>query len=154
MATWATYWSGPTATDAEGRKVAHIASNQFASAGVAPGDCIYVLTYLAGQLHVVTSLVVDHLVPQAEAERILKRKSLWEAEWHVIARPDSVQRATMSATLTSKQTAEMIFVNQDGEAAAPARNRHGAIDPQTFRTTRLIDTRTAAMLRQVLESSS
>lgn len=153
MATWATYWSGPTATDAAGKKVDHIASSQFDSAGVTPGDTMYVLTYVAGHLHVVTSLVVGHLVARRRAEEILKRENLWEADWHVIARSDSIQSATMSATLTSKQTAEMVFINQDGEAAAPARNRQGAIDPQTFRSTRRIDTRTAAMLKQVLTSS-
>ena len=153
MATWATYWSGPTATDAEGNKVDHIASDQFGSAGVSPGDTVYVLTYVAGQVHVVTSLVVENLVDGRQAERVLKRKNLWQADWHVIARSDSIQRATMSARLSSKQTAGMIFINRDSEAKAPARNRLGEIDPQTFRSTRRIDTPTATMLKQVLASS-
>jgi hypothetical protein len=98
----------------------------------------------------VTSLVVGHLVRPKKTEEILRSKNLWEADWHVIARSDSVRRATMAATLTSKQTAEIVFLNQNGEAAAPARNRHGAIDPQTFRSTRRIDAHSAAMLKQVL----
>jgi hypothetical protein len=114
---------------------------------------MYVITYVAGAVHVVTSLVVDHVVAGPEAEKILKRKDLWKAQWHVIARADSVRRATMAATLTSKQTADMAFVNRDGENTGPARNRHGAIDPQTFRSTRQVDAGTAAMLAKVLTSS-
>ena len=79
MATWATYWSGRTASDAEGDSVDHIASNQFGAAGVAVGDTMYVITYFAGHLHVVASLVVGHLVPRERAEEILGRKNLWEA---------------------------------------------------------------------------
>lgn len=150
MAVWATYWSGATARDAEGELVDHIASNQFETAGVSAGDTMYVLTYVAGRLYVVTSLVVDNLVPRQRAEELLKRKNLWEAAWHVVARPDSIRRATMSAPLSRTQTDELVFINQDEQAVPPARNRRGEIDPQTFRATRRIDRRTAAMLEQVL----
>ena len=44
----------------------------------------------------------------------------------------------------------MVFINKDGESVPPARNSHGDIDPQTFRTTRRLDGRTGAMLNQVL----
>jgi hypothetical protein len=151
MATWATYWTGPTARDQEGKAIDHIASDQFDEAGVVAGDTMYVITYADAHLHVVTSLVVDHVVPQERAEQILGR-DLWEADWHVIARPGSVRRATMSASLSSKEIAALVFIGRDGDHSPPARNRRGAIDPQTFRSTRRVDTSTAAVFRHVLTS--
>jgi hypothetical protein len=114
---------------------------------------MYVISFVEGRLHVVTSLVVGNLVHRLQAEEILQRTNLWDAEWHVIARADSVRCATMSAPLTNKQTAEMVFINQHGRGVSPARNRQGAIDPQTFRTTRRIDEHTEAMLNQILGNS-
>jgi hypothetical protein len=153
METWATYWSGPTAADAEGEPVDHIASDQFHEAGVEVGDRLYVITYRGGCLHVVTSIVVGQLVPQQRAEAILRRNDLWDARWHVVARPETVRRATMSATLTERQIAALAFIGRDGEPAEPARNRHGAIDPQTFRTTRRVDAATTAVLEKALATS-
>ncbi|GAA1915481.1 hypothetical protein GCM10009815_08100 [Nocardioides marmoribigeumensis] len=148
-----TYWSGPTASDAEGGPVDHVASSQFGDAGLSTDDTVYVISYVAGTLHVVTSLRVDCVVSGPVAEQILKRKDLWSAPWHVIAQAESVQEATMAATLTSRQLSQMRFINRDGSTAPPARNKKGQIDPQTFRSTRQIDGSTAAMLEAVLTGS-
>lgn len=152
MATWATYWTGPTARGEEGKAIDHIASNQFDEAGVVAGDTMYVITYVDAHLHLVTSLVVDQVVSQERAEQILGRTDLWEGDWHVIARPGSIRRATMSASLSSREMAALVFFGRDGEPSPPARNRRGAIDHQTFRNTRRVDSSTAAVFRQVLTS--
>ncbi len=150
MESWGTYWSGRTATHEVGTAVDHIASDQFDEVGVEVGDRMYVITYLNGRLHVVTSIVVADLATQERAEAILGRKDIWDARWHVIARPETVRPATLSATLTDSQTSALVFINKDGAHVGPARNRHGSIDPQTFRTTRRIDEATAAVFGKVL----
>jgi hypothetical protein len=150
MEKWATYWSGRTARDERGRLIEHIASDQFGDAGVASGDKVYVITYVDGHLHVVTSLVVGQLVAQEQAEMELGTTDLWEAHWHAIARPGTARRASMSARLSDKQVAALVFIGRDGQASPPARNRHGEIDPQTFRTTRRIDANSAAVLEKML----
>lgn len=114
---------------------------------------MYVISYRQGRLYVVTSIVVGELVSQGRAEASLDRDDLWEARWHVVARPETVGRATMSAVLSDIQVAAMVFIGRDGEAVKPARNRHGRVDPQTFRTTRQVDATTAAVLQKVLAKS-
>lgn len=148
--TWAAYWSGPTAVAAEGKPVDHVASDRFHDAGVEVGDRLYVLTYRGGQLHVITSMVVGHVLPQEPAEALLGRGGLWHARWHVVAQPETVRRATMEATLTDPQVAGLVFLRRDGRPAHPARNRHGSIDPQTFRTLRRVDAATAAVFDRAL----
>lgn len=68
----------------------------------------------------------------------------------MIARPGTARRATMSARMTGEQVASMVFIGRDGIAAPPARTHEGAIDPQTFRTTRRVDATTTALLEDVL----
>ena len=130
----------------------HIASNQLGDAGVATGDKLYVITFFAGHLYVVTSIVVDQLVTQDRAEKILGRKNLWEAEWHAIPRRGTARLASMSAPMSDKQVASLVFISKDGRGSGPARNRHGLVDPQTFRTTRRIDATTAALFEKVLSA--
>ncbi len=151
--TWAAYWSGPTAVTAEGKPVDHVASDRFHEAGVEVGDRMYVLTYRSGRLHVITSMVVGHVLPQERAEALLGRHGLWSARWHVVAQPGTVRRATMEVTLTDRQIAGLVFIGRDGRRASPARNRRGSIDPQTFRTLRRVDATTAAVFEQALAGS-
>jgi hypothetical protein len=150
---WIRYWSRPTATGAEGRAIDHVASDQFHEAGVEVGDWMYVITYRHGLLHVVTSLRVAHLVSRERAQELLGHSNLWDARWHVIARPETVRPAILSATLSDTQTAAIVFIGRDGKRARPARNRRGAIDPQTFRTVRRVDPSTAAVFKDVLDAS-
>jgi hypothetical protein len=151
--SWIRYWSRATATGAEGRAIDHVASDQFHDAGVDVGDWMYVITYRDGVLHVMTSMIVGHLVDRERAEEILGHTHLWEARWHVIARPETVRRATLAAALTDTETAAIVFLGRDGKRAAPARNRHGSIDPQTFRTVRRVDRATAAMFKRLLDEN-
>jgi hypothetical protein len=150
MANWATYWSSDTVKGHDGQIVQHIASDQLWAAGVSTGDTVFVISYLRGTLYVVTSIVVDQLVRQDRAEEILGRSNLWPADWHAIAKPDPVWPASLSASLSESQMASLKFIGRDGQASAPARNRHGEIDPQTFRTTRRIDARSAKLLSDLL----
>lgn len=150
MANWSVYWNRETATRAVGKPVDHVASDRFHEAGVDVGDHMFVITYREGVLHVITSMVVAHLVSRSEAEEILGHGQLWDARWHVIARPASVRRATLSATLAEEEIAALVFIGRDGRRARPARNRFGLIDPQTFRTPRRIDARSAAVLEKSL----
>jgi hypothetical protein len=151
--SWIRYWSRSTATGAEGRAIDHVASDQFHDAGVDVGDWIYVITYRDGLLYVMTSMIVGHLVDRERAEEILGHTHLWEARWHVIARPETVRRATLAAALTDTETAAIVFLGRDGKRASPARNRHGSIDPQTFRTVRRVDPATAAMFKRLLDEN-
>jgi hypothetical protein len=153
VSSWIRYWSRPTATAAEGRAIDHVASDQFHEAGVEVGDWMYVITYRHGVLHVVTSLRVAHLVARESAEAIHGHSNLWSARWHVIAQPETVRPATLSAVLSDTQTAAIVFIGRDGKHARPARNRRGSIDPQTFRAVRRVDAPTAAVLKSVLDAA-
>jgi hypothetical protein len=153
VSSWIRYWSRPTVARAEGKPVAHVASEQFHDAGVEVDDEMFVVTYRDGVLHVVTSLRVAHVVNREEAEEILGHGDLWRARWHVIADPGTVRRATLSAVLSDEEAAGIVFIGRDGRRAPPARNRHGSIDPQTFRAVRRVDKSTAAMFRAVLQES-
>lgn len=63
----------------------HAASNQFKR--VKRGDCLWIITHDNDAFRLLGRLFIDRVVTHKEAERILKRKTLWSANFHVIARP-------------------------------------------------------------------
>src|SRR4051812_42513951 len=109
--TWRTleYNIGLIEAGQTGPHMDHTASNVFVSRGVTVGDGMYVVSWKHGGLRVHASLIVDRLLPQKAAERVLKT-SLWDADDHVIARPGSATRLCENGDLTPKQLDNFEFI--------------------------------------------
>ena len=98
MASFTHYWEGNTcdamfADGLDGDTLDHAADKLFTQRGVGPGDKIYVVNNLRGNLVLIGRLEVDKIVSQAEAERVLGDNNLWDAPEHVIAKPGTSLQA-------------------------------------------------------------
>lgn len=57
-------------------------SNSFQKRGVSPGDVVYIISLLDGQLLLGGKTVVDRIVPRKEAMQVFKTRNLFDArEW-------------------------------------------------------------------------
>lgn len=120
------------------------------SRDVGPGDTVYVVNFFRGELYVVGRLVVDQIVNRAQAEHILGTTDLWEAREHVIGRKGDSTFMRFDAVIPAAQLPQIEFVASDGSIHPPARNRHGAVDPQAFRGVREITRKTAKLFERCL----
>ena len=153
MSFFTHYWTGETfKREAQGPvgDMVHTAGNQFTSRGVMPGDTVYVISFLHGVLYVVGSLAVDLIVPKAKARVILGTSDLWSADEHVIAKKGGSSRARFDSPISQSDIQEVEFIGSDGSVLPPKRNRHGQIDPQTFRGVREITATTASQFDSYL----
>lgn len=85
MAHFLAYWKPDTVVgDEADPKVKHAASDQFMKVGV--GDVLWIVTSEeADDLVLVGRMKVDRIVGKLEAEHILRRGNLWEADYHAIS---------------------------------------------------------------------
>ena len=151
MAFFTHYWARDTFKDnhlsagnAVGDELLHTAGNHFRSRGVIFGDTVYVISYHNGTLYVVARLAVESIVNQAKARAMLGY-DLWQARDHVIAQKGSSSPTRFDRTIDRQAMRDIEFISSDGSVVQPAKNRHGAIDPQTFRGVREITPATAAL---------
>src|SRR5437867_962858 len=89
------YWSNATwedhAESMHGQPLEHIAGNLFGENGVVPGDFVYVVTVIDGNLFLGGRMRVGRFTDQVEAESHFG-EPVWEASDHLIAAPGSATR--------------------------------------------------------------
>jgi predicted HNH restriction endonuclease len=158
MTDYTHYWTRDTIKSQETKpdpyeELIHTASAEFRLRGVGPGDTVYVINLNEGRLRVIARMVVDLVVDQRGAERILRTRNLWDAADHCIARDGTATPARYDAYLTDSQLAKFRFVTADGKSQGPKHRKDGKIEPQSFRSpVREITPQTAALLDSVLGS--
>ena len=157
MAHFTHYWKYETVADHQtmvrGReipsKLDHTAGEQFKSRRVTAGDWLYVISFRAGELRVVARLEVEDIVSQRLANKRLSYNP-WRATEHVMAVPGSGSPIRFESTVPTAEVGAIRFLTTDGASSAPAMNRRGDFDPQTFRGVRQITEATAAIFDKVL----
>jgi hypothetical protein len=99
MAEYLVYWRSDTVRDPQRGAVNYVASDQLRRAGVVEGDVLWPVTCPArGSLVVVGRVAVRALTDsRAEAERLLGRQGLWDAETYAVD-PTAPQVAPWEAT--------------------------------------------------------
>jgi hypothetical protein len=99
MAEYLVYWRSGTVDDPARGRANYVASNQLRRAGVAEGDILWPVTCPApGILMVAGRVVVRTLTgSRVEAERLLGRQGLWEADTYAID-PEAPTAAAWDAT--------------------------------------------------------
>ena len=157
MAYFTHYWKYETVDDHQAMvrrreipaKLDPTAGEQFKSRQVEPGDWIYVVTFRAGVLRVVARMEVEDIVSQRVANKRLSYNA-WRATEHVMAVPRSASPMRFDAAVRTADVGAIRFITADGSPSAPATNRRGDFDPQTFRGVRQITEATAAIFDKVL----
>jgi hypothetical protein len=116
---------------------------------------VYIVSFIAGDLHLVGRLTVDRIVTEAEAYAVLQPDyELWEADEHVISTPGSGTEIHFKLMVPPGQVDAIEFVDANGSFTPPRRNRHDAVDPQTFRGVREISPVTAAAFDRLLGAAT
>jgi hypothetical protein len=131
-------------------ELAHTASDQFRARGVAPGDAVYVVSFHRGVLRVLGRLDVDRVVTRTQAQRALGTQNLWEAADHLLGKPGTVMRYQPDAVVPSADLRRLEFVSPDGTINGVVYNRHGNVDPQSFRSLREVTPATAGLFDGIL----
>jgi 5-methylcytosine-specific restriction enzyme A len=74
----------------QGTPLNHIASAQYKKIDLANGDILWIVSIRNYRLRLLGRLVVNHVVGQREAERLLHQENLYEAPFHAIAEHNSL----------------------------------------------------------------
>ncbi len=125
----------------------HVADNKFVERGLEPGDFVYPVTVMDGELYLLGRLEVGKVCDFSEAASILGTENLWEATDHVVASGSTPKRFDL--TVPFHVTEQLTFVS--GKSAKRLKLRSpGRLDQQTLRGVRELDPESAAQLDRLL----
>jgi hypothetical protein len=141
------YWK-PEQVDWENpaiHKLDHAASQQFHK--VCPGDLVYLLTSKEGVMYLLGRILVGRVTDQQEAARLLGREpgELWEADYHIVAQPDSAMPLN---PVECEKALREVFVISDGD---PERIKE-PITGQRFQSMREITADSADLLDDLIST--
>lgn len=153
MACFTHYWADDTCEamfggGCEGELLEHTAGKLFVQRGVGPGDKIYVVNNLRGELILIGRLEVDKIVSQVEAERLLG-SDLWDAPEHVIAKPGSSTPMRFERRVPMELTKQLLFQGAKG-FESPKFETEDRLDRQTLRGLRRLSDGSARLLDTLL----
>ncbi len=154
MASFTHYWEGNTcdamfADELDGEMLNHTAGKLFTQRGVGPGDKVYVVNNLRGNLVLIGRLEVDKIVSQAEAERLLGDNNLWDAPEHVIAKPGTATPMRFQRIVPIELTKQLMFQGAKG-FEPPKFEQDDRLDRQTLRGVRRLSDGSARLLESQL----
>jgi len=113
----------------------------------------YVISFIACDLYFVGRLTVDRIVSESEAYAILQPSyDLWEADEHVIGVPGSSTKFHFELVVPPAKVAAIEFIDAKDSFKSPRLNKHGDVDPQTFRGVREISPATAKVFDRLLRA--
>jgi len=153
MACFTHYWEGKTcdamfADGCEGDLLDHTAGKLFIQRGVGPGDKVYVVNNLKGDLVLIGRLEVEKIVSQVEAERLLG-PDVWVAPEHVIAKPGSPTPKRFERRVPMELTKQLLFQGAKGFESPKFESEH-RLDRQTLRGVRRLSDGSARLLESLL----
>lgn len=144
-------WKNARRVSAPGEPLTHVADNKFVERGVEPGDFIYVVTVMDGELYLLGRLEVGKICDFDEAVSALGTEDLWEASDHVIVSGSTPKHFDL--VVPSDVTKRLEFVS--GNSTTPLKfSSLGHLDRQTLRGVRELTPGSAAELDRLLLSNS
>ena len=142
VAEYLFYWRFETAKLAEGI-YDHGASEQLGK--VRPGDVVWVITYNNGTLFLLGRMEVGQVVNHAEAGEVLGTTNLWEASYHIIARPGTEEPFSIIDI-----TEEASILRFESRIDRLPDN----FDVQSFRSMRRLTSGSAALIAEIWSKES
>ncbi|MDP9475371.1 MAG: HNH endonuclease [Actinomycetota bacterium] len=129
----------------------HAADNRFAERGVGPGDYVYPVTVVEGELYLLGRMRVDKVCSEEEAAKKLGTRDLWEAGDHVVSTEYTPKRFDLG--VPPEVAARLRFVT-DGTEQGLKFASPGHLDRQTLRGVRELDPASAEELDQLLRTAA
>lgn len=134
------YWKSEQADIESGKPLEHAASGQYQKIGISKDDVLWIVTLRDYRLTLLGRLMVDRVVGQAEAERHFAKSDLYEAEFHVIAQPGTVQ--AVSEVDVHDLALTIRFNSPNPELTL---NEHGGVDGKQIQAIRELTTDTVSL---------
>ncbi len=123
----------------------HSASNMFIKRGVQPGDFVYVITVIKGELYLEGRMKVAKILSYDEAAVELKDNNLWDAEEHLIGVPGACSPQVFDRKVPLEITKNLRLVS-GVQSIPPKFKTPGLLDQQTFRGIRELTEESAIQL--------
>lgn len=141
-------WENAHRSSAPDAPLEHTAGNRFVERGVGPGDFVYVVTIIKGELYLLGRLRVGKVCDTNEAIRTLGTRDLWKASDHVVASESTPKDFNLVVPL--EVTKRLVFIS---DIAKSLKFRSpGHLDGQTLRGVRELEPESAAELNRLLPS--
>lgn len=139
-------WENARSSGEEG--IPYAFSNQFRKRGVAPGDYIYVLTVIAGDLFLGGRMEVGQILDQAEAER-RRGEKLSDGADHAFALKDSHTKMMFDRKVPKHVVRKLVSVTE-GKKSVLVFGEDGKLDQQTLRVVRELTLGSAQLLDEFI----
>src|SRR5215213_9789548 len=110
----------------------HTAGEIFRSRGVKPGDLVYVVTVLGGQLFLCGRMEVEQLLNQKETNRFYG-ENVWEASDHLLSSQANATRRHFDLRVPLSITKKLRLETKDGPKPPYFKKGTDVLDEQTFR---------------------
>jgi hypothetical protein len=151
------YWKNETCDDYirrgfEGSRAVYHARNTFLKKGVSPGDIVYSVSIVNGELLLISRLEVGTILPREAAATLLQvaPHQLFQATDYLIARAATTLR--FGTIVPVEVTRQLRFVSGDDFVGLVFKDTDDSrLDTQTLRGVRELTERSASLLNQFHE---
>ena len=121
----------------KGELLDHTSGNQFRGKwDVRPGDFVYIVTVSKGLLYLISRIEVDQVCSREEAEKRLGRTDLYDAEYHLIAKPGTELPMQFNRKVSLAMTRQLRFLTPKGIIKPLVFSPSAGLDKQTLRGVR------------------
>jgi hypothetical protein len=148
MRYWTSYWRENNWLVNEEYASLRGSGGSFRKRGVSKGDSLYVVSLRAGQLLLGGRMTVDRIVTRQEAQRILHRKNLYDAEDWAIAKDGSGTPLHHNRQLAPEVAKQLRFLSGRPELLF---TNGSDLDRQTLRVPRELTNESSILLDDIIE---
>jgi hypothetical protein len=151
---WTCHWQNKNWRDdinAEGLPITAAGSNLFREKGVRPGDRIYIVSILDGQLLLGGRMTVADILTRADAVVRLESDDLYEdAKWWSIGNDEGGTPLDLHRALSPELTKKLFFVAPSGPPKRLQFVSATELDGQTTRGLRRLTDESAELLERII----
>lgn len=130
--------------------IGHSAGNSFRKRGVSPGDIVYIVSLMNGQLMLGGKMAVGQILNHKQAVEYLENEYLYEADEHLVAVERSGTPLHLHRQLEPQVTKRLRFQSKDGPKA-PFFVSESKLDNQATRGTRELTEESANLLDAIID---
>lgn len=150
MSAFTHYWERETLRrhdDSDRAPLRHIAGNQFRRRGVQPGDAVYIVNVAGGRLRLISRILIDEVIGEAEARERFG-DDLFPASEHCLRRNGKGEPVDLDRFVEEGIVRKLTFINARGRTVHPKFTPRGSglLDSQTLRGVRRLTEESARLL--------
>lgn len=151
------YWSTAVCDemyegDWEGYALEHSTGEDFTSAGIVPGDAVYVVSVMKGHVYLIGRMYVSDILFSSEEAEDLLGFEIPEGDQHLIAEEDRATPMSFTRELDVGTVMQLLFLSDEGPKPLKV-SPHGLVDRQALRGIRELDATSATLLESVIEET-